>query len=481
MTRPRYNRSLRLATALGAGLLLCVAGPALGDDADDAFRTGTVYAELYRISLDQWERAYQIMLPSAKEPTPAGFLAAAEIPWFAGLCAFHRGEYGKARERMALAATRAGDKALGRDARVWAALCLAAKNHSLDPDAIQRLAGQGPEAPLHVVYALDALGLAKSEGLSETYAHIAAKATGAGTTYRSPTLRRWQAWLRFRTTQDPTAYFALASREPDFSGGSLGTEGKHGLDLWDVARLHHLAQVYFARARGFADRRQLVHVQAALRLGEYEQARKLSRRGGARAGRNRQQADPAERAAYYRWKILKAHADELSGQEGALPRLRRRLANPAFAQEQKEIYYLVAQDLAETLAEAGLLKEAKQVAESAVESLEANYKAKWPAARLTEYYETTRPVYAALAHLCFRNGDSNKSFDVYGLVYPWHRQAWLAELRENPLFGVRYSALLFGRNNLALARELVYNYQPYGLIAEFPEAAQLHSVSSTLE
>lgn len=492
LKRPDRKRRTRVAlAAVALSLLNGLSATASAGRAEDAYLKGQVYDQLYHIALVQWERAFQLLLPPPEvaKATGRGPEGGPWTAYFGGLCAFHSRRYDAARRRMFLAeqaAKAAGEKALAQDAKLWAALCDAVQKTPLDAQALRRLAKGPPRtrASLHVAYALDTLrqtspARADDEFFKEHWPYVCDQ-IGAGAAFHSKALSRWHSWLKGRSQAQKdkkpeavAAYVNAASAEPDLCASARAAG--HGINLWDVGRLRHLSHACFAAAFKSSRRYQTVHTEAALRLRAYDQAAKFAGRAArARGKRTGLQA----RIQHYKWEILRAQAEEHTGHHGALRRLGRKFTNPAFAQAQKDIYHMVLQDLAEALAQAGLTSQARTVAEAAVNSLERNYKSTMA---LTDYYEQARPVYAALAHLHFTKGNSGEGLTLYRLVYPWNRDAWIEELKENPLFGVRYSGLLFAQNNFALVRELVYNYQSYGLIAEFPDAAQLHSVSSTLE
>jgi len=540
---PALKKRAATLAAAAALVLLLQAVPAAAGEAEEAYQSGLACKAMYRLALVEWERVFHIVVPDvdallttvlAEDSRDKLKGVRAEFCYFGGVCAFHTAQtqrdpsrYRLAGRRMALAqrlGETAGDSSIVKEAGLWAAACEAAARPQMDVQAVQRIAADASGgSAVTVAYILSYLRDAAPADTADTLdpiikqlyikvASLAEKPKEKPATPDAPAhqfqatlarlTRRRLGWLRFRIEKNAAGYLPCIHAYPDFvpesgPGPPAAEARKHeqGLGsllrrseiaLWDVARLREVAQIYFASARAFAPEDSEAHVAAAIQLGDYTAARSLARRAAASA---RAGGDVAERLHAQAMRILKAQADYRLGRTDSLDQVRRRLANPGFAEEQKDVYYRVANRLAEALMEIALseharrkrLAEALAVARSAVQSLEKNYKAIWPPARITEYYEQTRSIYATLAHLHFLLDKPKESFDVYGLVYPWHRRAWLAALRADPVFCVRYSALLFARNNFALARELAYNYEDYGLVAVFPDAALLHSASSTLE
>ena len=485
--------------------VVCLAAaPLHADDAADALLRSRVYRELHRMALQQWERIYSFGLSDLQAlsgPRYKKFTRPNVVPafvFYAGRNAVHQRQYKLARERLVLAerlAKDTGQKPLAREVLLWRLACERALGA---PDAAARfdqahVESEKAEEVLLLAYLLDKLGLERGSDHKELKELYSRGCKLAEKQKLSTQAARHRAWLAFRIEKETTRLIEAVER------GSLGPDAappagapvptgkpdakrrsaRHitSTELYDAARLDEISIAYARRAYDLAPARTEAHVRAALRLGLYDEAR---RRAHAAASAERGDGHDAK-LKIYTWRILKAAGDEGAGRKGALLELRRRLINPGFAAENKYIYYAVAQALAEVLLDTACTAEALEVAEGAVRDLEKNYKTPLSSGQLLDYYEKTRPVYGTLAHACYLNGKARRSFEIYGLVYPWHRRAWLAALRTDPLFCVRYTALLFERNDFALARELVYNYKDYGLLAPYPLARQIHSASAVLE
>ena len=488
------------STALLILVFACVftgAATLTADDAADALRRGRVYGNLYGIAAPQWERVYSFALRDLKGLSRDRYAFAKEnlVPAFvfsAGRGAFHGRSFKLAGQRFSLAmrlASDSGAKDLAKEAGLWRLACEVALKTQ---DAMARfnkadVEAETPHRIFLLAYLLDRLGVeleGKRKGLY--YRGV----TAAKAAKLSPMTLRHRAWLAYRIEGDAKTYLKTASLGPDFpakpwKSAAKGASAKDpialrrvtSIEIYDASRLYELSMVYARRAYDLAPASSEIRVRAALRLGLYDEARRRAHQAASRTSRS----NPEEALQAYNWRIVKAAADYGSGRRDALVSLGKRFVNPAFAEQNKQIYHAVAYRLAQAMIDAGLNREALGVARDAVGHLEKNYKAGLTSGQLLDYYEQTRPIYAVLADACFRNGDVRTSFDIYGLVYPWHRGAWLNALRSDPLFCVRYSALLFERRDYALARELLYNYRSYGLLAVYPHARQIHSVSAALE
>jgi len=467
-----------------AAVAVRVAGAA---GADEAFRRGQVYEALCEVALVQWERAYDRLLTEAADLGLEASVAP-EFAFHAGLCAFDRGACDQAGARFRMAVERYGpDSPSGALAHLWSlgAALVADGDDARKAFRRQAVTSATAEQSLEAAYILARLGLECA-----LQRELVAKA-GRSKTELSGRAARRRAWMEFVLDDEPGAYLAVARARgaarpqarrvaPKPAARLTGAERIARLtrmELSDAGILRELAQVWFALARKESAADAEVDVEALLRLGMYEKALRRAQRLATRGSGY----SPEGRIRKYRMRVFKAEAEEGLKGKGALEALRRRFINDAFAAREKEVYHAVARDLAESLLRRGETEPAVAVATAAVEGLEKNFRSQWPANQLREYFAQTRDVYATLAHALYRQGRLRRSLEVYADVYPWHRREWIAVLRDNPVFAVRYTAVLFERNDFALARELVYNDKDYGLLADYPEALQLHAVSSIME
>lgn len=480
-----------LATIFAAAILAVVAAGAAraagAAGAEEAFRRGQVYEALYEVALVQWERAYDRLLTEAVDLGLEASVAP-EFAFHAGLCAFDRGAYDQAGSRFRMAVERYGpDSQGGALAGLWSLGAAMAADGDDAKKAFRRQAvtSAAAEQSLEAAYILARLGLecALQRELVTKADQSKAELSGRGA--------RRRAWMAFVLDDEPGAYVAAARARGAAPAETRGVVPKPAarltgaeriarltrMELYDAGVLRELAQVWFALARRESAADSEVHVEALLRLGISEEALRRAQRLATRGGGY----DPESRIRKYRMRVFKAEAEEGLKRSGALEALRRRFINDAFAAREKEIYHAVARELAESLLRRDEIEVAVAVATAAVSGLEKNYRGRWPANQLRQYFAQTRDVYATLAHALYRQGSLRRSLEVYADVYPWHRREWISVLRGNPVFAVRYTAVLFERNDFALARELVYNDKDYGLLIDYPEAVQLHGVSSIME
>ena len=434
-----------------------VASVAHGDEAEDALRRCLVYGEMHRISAREWERLYRARPERLQVPAAA---------LQAGRNAFHLRDYATAMARFDRAEKRArdaGDQARSRAARTWRLACDAALKA---PDAAARLkraqveAG-GADELLLLAYVLDKHGLGPDSARKELY-NRARKVVAS--VALAPEAERHRAWLAFRVEHQTAPYLALNGAPRP--GGSPG----------DAELLIEMSTVYAWRAYELSPANSEIHARAALRLGLCDEVTRLS----AAALKGTPADRPSDKLRAWTWRLLAAAAERAAGRPDRLKALRTRLADPACAVENKLIYHMMAHRLAEALLAAGDDAAALVSASAAVAHLEKHFIPKDGPDKLQDYFEQTRPIYAALAYALDRSRQPGKSQQVYAAILPRDARAWAQALDADPLFCVRYTSLLFQRNAFARTRELVYN-EAHGLLRRYPGSEQLRRVGREIE